>query len=130
MTAALDPKLALSAVETESLRALRARLAKPAASEAGKAVLGKVWLETIARVGLTIAEPSAGETPPAVAALAAAADAADMGELRLIVGRLAVLRAKGGAGWAKALEARAPQAVISRRLALAGREPAKSPAEI
>ena len=126
MSDKLDPKLALSAVETESLRALRARLGKPAASEAAKAVLGKVWLETIARVGLIIAEPPAGETPIGVADLAAAADAADMGELRLIVGRLAALRAKGGPGWAKALEARAPQAVISRRLALAGREPAKA----
>ena len=121
--------LALSAVETESLRALRARLVKPAASDAGKAVLGKVWLETVARVGLTPVDPPAGDTPPAIAALIAAADAADMSELRLIVGRLAAIRAKGGPGWAKALEARAPQAVISRRLALAGREPAKTPAE-
>ena len=125
----LDPKLALSATETEYLRQLRARLGKPAASDAAKAVLGKVWLETIARVGLTLSKPPAGEAPQAVAVLATAADAADMGELRLIVGRLAALRAKGGPGWAKALEARAPQAVISRRLALAGREPAKTPAE-
>ena len=53
-----DP-LALSAVETESLRMLRARLNKPAASDAAKAVLGKVFLETVARVGLKV-EAAAG----------------------------------------------------------------------
>ena len=52
-----------------------------------------------------------------------------MGGLRLLTGRLALLRAAGGSAWNKALEAGAPQAVISRRLALAGREPSKAPME-
>ena len=124
-----DPALALSNVETEALRQLRTRLNKPATSDAARLVLGKVFLETIARNGVAAIDPPAEAHPPAVASLIDAAHAADMGGLRLLTGRLAAIRDKGGPGWNKALELKAPQAVISRRLALAGREPAKTPAE-
>ena len=124
----LDPKLALTAVETESLRQLRTRLNKPATSDAARLVLGKVFLETVARVGLTPAEPTAAQ-PSAPAALIAAAYAADMGGLRLLTGRLAAIRAADPKAWGASLAAGAPQAIVSRRLALAGREPAKVPAE-
>jgi hypothetical protein len=122
-----DPRLALSAVETESLRQLRTRLNKPAVSDAARAVLGKVFLETVARVGLD-ASPPTPEIPSAPKTLAEAAHGADMGGLRLLVGRLAAIRAAGGKAWADSLAAGAPQAIIGRRLALAGREPAKGPA--
>ncbi len=125
---ALDPKLALTAVETESLRQLRTRLNKPATSDAARLVLGKVFLETVARMGLTPAEPSAAQ-PTAPKALIEAAHAADMGGLRLLTGRLAAIRAADRKAWAATLAAGAPQAIVSRRLALAGREPAKVPAE-
>ena len=125
----LDPKLALSAVETEALRQARTRLNKPAVSDAAKLVLGKVFLDTVLRVGLDPVEPATEANPPALASLVEAAHAADMGGLRLLTGRLAAIRTKGGPGWAKALEVGAPQAVISRRLALAGREPSKAPTE-
>ena len=125
MPAYSDP-LALSAVETEALRRLRARLNKPAAGEAAKAVLGKVFLETVARAGLDAPPPAAGEAPAAPAALIAAAHAADMGGLRRLCGRIAHLRASDPRAHAAALDARLHQAIISRRLALAGREPAKA----
>ena len=125
---ALDPKLALSAVEAESLRQLRTRLNKPATSDAARLVLGKVWLETIARVGITPAEP-AGAQPTVPQALIEAAHAADMGGLRLLTGRLAAIRTGDPKAWGQSLAAGAPQAIVSRRLALAGREPSKAPHE-
>jgi hypothetical protein len=129
MTLALDPKLALSALETEALRQLRSRLNKPAVSDAAKSVLGKVFFDSIVRYGLAAEPPAPGGQPPALAALTAQAHAADLPGLRQVLGHLAALREKGGPGWAKALADGAPQAVISRRLALAGREPPKIPAE-
>lgn len=123
-----DPKLALSAVEAEALRQVRTRLNKPATSDAARQVLGKVFLDTVFRVDIQPIESPAGSPALSPAAMALAADAADMGGLRLLTGRLAALRATNGSAWNKALEAGAPQAVISRRLALAGREPAKAPA--
>ncbi len=125
MPAYSDP-LALSAVETESLRMLRARLNKPAASDAAKAVLGKVFQETVARVGLA-AEGAAGSEPPQpAAALVAGAAVADMGELRALCASLAHLRTTDPRAFGRLLDARVPQSIISRRLALAGREPSKS----
>ena len=120
-----DP-LALSAVETESLRMLRARLNKPAASDAAKAVLGKVFLETVARVGLKVEAAAGRETLPFSAALIAGVVGADMGELKDLCASLAHLRATDPRAFARLLDAKVPQSIISRRLALAGREPSKS----
>lgn len=118
--------LALSAVETESLRMLRARLNKPASGEAAKAVLGKVFLETVARSGLDAPLPAAEEAFAAPSALIVEAHGADMATLRRLCGRIAQLRASDPRGHAAALDAKLHQSIISRRLALAGREPAKT----
>ena len=125
MPAYSDP-LALSAVETESLRMLRARLNKPAASDAAKGVLGKVFLETVARVGLTVEGAASREPLPSSAALLAGTAAADMGELRALCASLAHLRITDPRAFARLLDAKVPQSIISRRLALAGREPSRS----
>lgn len=120
-----DPALALSAVEVESLRQMRTRLNRPPVGEAARAVLGKAFLDTVARSGLVAEPPPAGGAAPSPAELAALADAADMGALRRLCGHMAQLRTTDPRLWSLALDAHAPQAIISRRLALAGREPAK-----
>ncbi len=125
MPAYSDP-LALSAVETESLRSLRARLNKPAAGDAAKAVLGKVFLATVARSGLDAPAAAVGEAFAAPAALVAEAHAADMAALRRLCGLIARARASDPRGHASLLDAKLHQAIISRRLALAGREPSKA----
>ena len=125
-----DPKLALSQVETEALRQLRTRLNKPAVSDAASVTLGRAFFQVIARAdlvpaadpaGLPVIEATLGRAPSA--AVAAIRAAAGMANLNLL---LAVLhkRLDAPADWRALQVAGAPQAVISRRLQLAGREPA------
>lgn len=115
-----DKALALSAVETELLRDLRSRLSRPASDKAA-AVLLNAFLQTAARVGL---EPSdkVWATANAEAFLKAAAIASAI-QLKGAVAGLAKLKGQEKTV-AQALKDGLPQAVISRRLALAGREPA------
>ena len=131
MTAAvrLDPKLALSQVEVEALRTLRTRLNKPAVSDAASATLGRAFFQVIARsdleptadpAGLSVIEATLGRAPSATVD---AVRHAGMANLRLI---LAVLHRRltiSPADWRALQAAGTPQAVISRRLQLAGREP-------
>ena len=114
-----DPKLALSATETETLRALRAKLGRPAASDAARAVVARTFFEMCSRVGLPTSE-AAGELSPATIKNAAAA--ADFAGLSRLLGALRTISQRSAADWSAAVAAGAPQAVISRRLALAGRE--------
>ncbi|MBE7219374.1 MAG: hypothetical protein INR64_12945, partial [Caulobacteraceae bacterium] len=60
MTGRLDPKLALSQVETEALRSLRTRLNKPPVSDAASATLGRVFLQVMARNGVEASADVAG----------------------------------------------------------------------
>ena len=123
MTAAAHP---LSDVEAESLRRLRTRMAKPAPGLPARQVLGKVFLETVARVGLD-ADTDAAPLP-APAALVAQVDAADLDALRRLCARMAHLRTTDAAAWSRLMDARVPGAVVSRRLTLAGRERDRSEA--
>lgn len=130
MSARPDPRLALSQVEVEALRALRTRLNKPAVSDAASATLGRAFFQVVARsdlapaadpAGLAVVEASLGRAPSTlVEAVRAAAGMANLNLLLAVLHR----RLADPAGWRALQAAGAPQAVISRRLQLAGREPA------
>ncbi len=114
--------LALSTVEVELLRDIRSRLGRRAVSDKASAALGTAFFQLCERVGVTAgAPPDAGSA----AATAQSAAAADMTGLRRLRAALEAERAHAPRAWAEALAAGAPQAILSRRLALAGREPVK-----
>ena len=124
-----DPKLALSQVEVETLRTLRTRLNKPAVSDAASATLGRAFFQVIARsdlepiadpAGLAVIETTLGRAP---AAILDALHGAGMANLRLLLAVLHKRLTANPADWRALQTAGAPQAVISRRLQLAGREP-------
>ena len=121
--------LALSQVEVEALRSLRTRLNKPAVSDAASATLGRAFFQVIARADLAPTGNAA-----AVVALDARLGSVPVAAVRAVYGLdmaglsllLAVLHrrlATSPADWRALQAAGAPQAVISRRLQLAGREP-------
>lgn len=125
----MKPPHPLSDVEVEALRTLRTRLNKPATSDAASATLGRAFFQVIARsdlspaadpAGLEVVEATLGRSQ--AAAVEAVRAAAGMSNLNLL---LAVLhrRLAAPAEWRALQAAGAPQAVISRRLQLAGREP-------
>jgi hypothetical protein len=115
-----DPKLALTAVEVEALRSLRTRLNKPPVSDAASATLGRAFFQVIARSDLLPADPPG--PPQKAAELLGAIGTAGMGELNRLLGAMSTTLARP-ADWRALQVAGAPQAVISRRLQLAGREP-------
>lgn len=117
-----DKSLALSAVEAEALRDMRARLNRRAVSDAALLTLGVAFTQVCARVGLSGAEPLPAERLSGPAVVKAAAAAA-MPTLARLVATLAENRKSRPADWPALVAAGAPQAVLSRRLALAGREP-------
>lgn len=116
--------LALSPVETEQLRDLRARLNRtPRGAQGDKSVgpLSKGFFVLAGRVGLS---PQSGGTPAAtVADLKAAIADADLIRLKQIVAQLEGL--KGGADpkvWRALFDAGVLSAVLTRRLVLGGKE--------
>lgn len=113
-----DKALALSAVETELLRDLRSRLNRPVSGKAAAVLLNAVF-QTAGRVGL---EPGdqVWSTADADAFKRAAAMASGV-QLRGAVAGLLKLKGQEKAV-VQALADGLPQAVLSRRLALAGRE--------
>jgi hypothetical protein len=122
-----DKALALSATDTEQLRDLRSRLNRVAAvapTVAAKSIgpLTRGFYDLCVRVGL---EPTAPATGSGRAWIAQAADHAGMDRLRALIGALVERQRSDPARWNEVVATGALQAVISRRLALAGREPAK-----
>ena len=124
-----DPKLALSQVEVEALRTLRTRLNKPAVSDAASATLGRAFFQVVARAdlepaadpaGLAVIEATLSRAPSAILD---ATRYAGMANLSLILAVLHRRLTTSPADWRALQTAGAPQAVISRRLQLAGREP-------
>ena len=124
-----DPKLALSQVEVEALRTLRTRLNKPPVSDAASATLGRAFFQVIARSdlepaadgpGVTVMEATLGRAPRA---LIEATRAAGMANLAVLLAVLHRRLTQSSAEWRALQTAGAPQAIISRRLQLAGREP-------
>jgi hypothetical protein len=122
-----DKALALSAHETEQLRDLRSRLNRVAANPATAAKsigpLSRGFFDVCVRTGL------AGAPRPICAdsakALAAQADQADIAELRGLVSGLEQMHRTAPDRWSGIAGGGVLQAVLSRRLALGGREPGK-----
>ena len=121
--------LALSQVETEALRSLRTRLNKASTSDAASATLGRAFFQVIARsdlepvadpAGLNVIEATLGRAP---STLLDAISGAGMANLRLLLAVLHKRLTASAADWRALQAAGVPQAVISRRLQLAGREP-------
>jgi hypothetical protein len=122
-----DKALALSATDTEQLRDLRSRLNRVAAvapAVAAKSIgpLTRGFYDLCVRVGLEPTAPAAGAGK---AWIAQATDQAGMDKLSALVGALVEQQRSDPARWNEVVATGALQAVISRRLALAGREPAK-----
>ena len=124
-----DPRLALSQVEVEALRTLRTRLNKPPVSDAASATLGRAFFQVIARAdlepapdgsGVTVMEATLGRAPGAF--IGATRDAG-MTNLAILLAVLNRRLTQSPADWRALQTAGAPQAIISRRLQLAGREP-------
>ena len=113
--------LKLSNVEVESLRQMRTRLNRPAVSDAASATLGRAFFQIVARVGVA---PNATleKSADSAAQLLDGARLATLAGLGEVMSVLQV-RLANPPGW-RALQLQGvPQAVISRRLQLAGREP-------
>ena len=100
--------LALSQVETEALRSLRTRLNKASTSDAAYPA------------GLNVREATLGRAP---STLLDAIRGAGMANLRLLLAVLHKRLTASAVDWRALQAAGVPQAVISRRLQLAGREP-------
>lgn len=123
MTVKLNKADALTTTETELLRDLRSRQGRPTNDKAA-AVLLNALFQTAVRVDIG---PAPGDAPLETADTAAfklAVAGASMATLRSAIAGLRLVHAKGPAYSLKALADGLPQAVISRRLALGGREPA------
>lgn len=112
--------LKLTDVEAESLRQMRTRLNKPPASDAASATLGRAFFTIADRVGV---RPDAELQKAAESAeqLKVAIGEADLAGLTRVMNVLKV-RLGNPPGWRALQAAGVPQAVISRRLQLAGRE--------
>jgi len=114
---------ALSPVETEQLRDLRARLNRvPKGALGDKSVgpLSKGFFVLAPRVGLA---PQAGGAPNGtLGELRAAIADADLVRLKQIVGQLEALRGADAKVWRPLFDAGVLQAVLTRRLVLGGKE--------
>ena len=120
------PSLVLSAVETESLREYRSRIGRLPPSDRAMAVVARGYFTVLERVGLKPAGEPRKLSPEQIVE---AANSADVNGLGAVLASLQALLQGPAADWRRAVQAGAPQAVISRRLALAGREAPKDGAE-
>lgn len=114
---------ALSNVETEQVREIRARLNRvPKGAMGDKSVgpLSKGFFDVAARVGLPAAPAEAA--PPAPTDVLAAAAEADMAGLARLVGQLAAFRSASPDRWRPYFDAGVMQAILTRRLVLGGKE--------
>jgi hypothetical protein len=110
----------LSNVEVEMIRAMKARLGKPAVSPQAALTLGGAFLQICERVEVG---PVAGAPVPEAspAALVKFTEGADMAGLKRVTSALLAVKDKEPKLWPRVLEARLPQAVLNRRLVLGGR---------
>ncbi len=117
-----QPIAPLSAIETERLRDMRSRLGRRAVSDAALSSLGTAFFQVCAMSDIGAAEPYPVEALSAEA-LIKASHAADMKTLARLVATLKVHKQNQPKAWPAIVAAGAPQALLSRRLALGGREP-------
>jgi len=119
---ALKPALALGAIEPGRLRDTRSRRNRRAVSDAALFSLGSAFLTACTRADIppTTAVPAKVLSGELVGKIAATADIATLSRL---VATLAEHRTLDPKCWPGLVAAGAPQAILSRRLALGGREP-------
>jgi len=125
-----DKALALSATEVEQLRDLRSRLNSASEKAVGPLMVGffklaeRVGLAPVIVdvAGLTVLRATGGGAGDWIARLA---DLADIRLLKQLTAELHRIQKADPSAFTAAIKSRAPQALISRRLVLAGREPAK-----
>ena len=118
----------LSDIETERLRDIRSRLNRRAVSDAALSTLGNACFQLCEQVGLGGGAPYPVQNL-SLPGLVKTAAGADMAMLARLVATLKDYKAKQPKAWPAAVAAGAPQALLSRRLALAGREqPVETPA--
>lgn len=113
--------LKLSASETEQVRDIRSRLSRKGVGDAALSVLGTAFFQTCVRVDIGASTPIPVENLSAPLVIKAAATA-DMKTLARLVATLQDYKAKHPKHWPALVAGGVPQAILSRRLALAGRE--------
>lgn len=123
MTIKLNKADALTTTETELLRDLRSRLGR-ATNDKAAAVLVNALVQTAPRVDIGPAPSDPVLDAKDFEAFKTVVAGASMAQLRAAVAGLKQLHGQGPGPVMKAVTAGLPQAVISRRLALGGREPA------
>ncbi|MDB5444501.1 MAG: hypothetical protein JWP86_33 [Phenylobacterium sp.] len=117
-------KAPLSDIGAEQVRDLRARLGRvPKGALGDKSVgpLSKGFFDVCARVGLEVLVD--GTQPASPGELLEAVEAADMAGLQKLVTGLHAIRAANPSGWRAWMDQGCLQAVLRRRLVLAGRLP-------
>ena len=115
----------LTAVEVEQLRDLRARLYRIEPGPLGERSVGpltKGFFDVCARVGLGRHLDGMAFDAAAKAGLPDAAKDADLEALRRMVSNLYVVRETAGGAWRGWLNTGILQAILTRRLVLAGKE--------
>lgn len=113
--------LTLSPTETELLRDIRSRLNRKAVSEAALYSLGSAFVTACERVDMPPTDPIPVEQISAPA-FVKAANGADLKTLQRLVATLRDYRVKHPKQWPALVAGGVPQAILSRRLALGGRE--------
>ena len=111
----------LTPVEVEMARDMRSRLNRRAVSDAAALSLGTAFFQVCTRCDIApeVSPPLSDATPHAIAR---AAEGADMKVLRRLAFALFTSKSETPKDWNKIVAAGAPQAILSRRLVLAGKE--------
>jgi hypothetical protein len=111
----------LTPVEVEMARDMRSRLNRRAISDAAALSLGTAFFQVCTRCDIApeVSPPLSDATPHAIAR---AAEGADMILLRRLAFALFTAKSETPKEWNKIVTAGAPQAILSRRLVLAGKE--------
>jgi hypothetical protein len=115
----MKPPHPLTPVEVEMARDMRSRLNRRAISDAAALSLGTAFFQVCARVEIAPEPSSVGADPHAIAR---AAEGADMKTLRALAFALYTAKQQNPRTWNAIVAAGAPQAILSRRLVLAGKE--------
>ncbi len=114
------PSHPLTPVETEMARDMKSRLSRQAISDAAALSLGTAFFQVCARLDIA-PEQSAPLADASPAAIARAAEGADMALLRRLSFALFTAKTENPKSWPAILAAGAPQAILHRRLVLGGK---------
>jgi hypothetical protein len=117
----MKPPHPLTPVEVEMARDMRSRLNRRAISDAAALSLGTAFFQVCTRCDIApeVSPPPSDAAPHAIAR---AAEGADMVLLRRLAFALFTAKTETPKDWNRIVVAGAPQAILSRRLVLAGKE--------